>query len=226
MIRFFNNEFRFAFSPPPRAFSYPFTKAFYQRIMRSVVRLFVVSFPFRVETTLAKVHTWAVMLKVNCFTSLQKGHLQSELYILKCLSSLRRVVGFACFFFFGSTTSNWFEGPIEDDRWKILKYCYFMTLCFLYFNVIHNNDSNWPNCLDQLCFHLYFWNTSILFFTRWLCLESDARIKSLLLKRSRYSFAFSPALFSSSHGKRLKEGWKRVQWTSVKLRDAFFLRNF
>lgn len=99
MIRFFNNEFRFAFSSPPRAFSYPFTKAFYQRIMRSVVRLFVVSFPFRVETAPAKVHTWAVMLKVNCFTSLQKGHLQSELYIFQWLSSLRRVFGFACFSF-------------------------------------------------------------------------------------------------------------------------------
>lgn len=108
----------------------------------------------------------------------------------------------------------------------MLKYCYFMTLCFLYFDDIHNNDSNWPNCLDQLCFHPYFWSTSILFFTQWLCLESVARIKFLLLKRSRYSFAFSPALFSSSHGKRLKEGWKRVQWTSMKLPDAFVFKEF
>lgn len=127
---------------------------------------------------------------------------------------------------FGSTASNWFEGPIENDRWKMLKCCYFMILCLSYFNNIHNNDANWPNCLDQLYFHPYFWNTSILFFTRWLCLESDARIKSLLLKRSRYSFAFFPALFSSSHGKCLKEGWKRVQWTSLKLRDAFVFKEF
>lgn len=101
-----------------------------------------------------------------------------------------------------------------------------MTSCFLYFNDIHNNDSKWPNCLDQLCFHLYFWNTSILFFTRWLCLESDARIKSLLLKRSRYSFAFSPHFFLLA----MENAWRKVggefselRWNFVML---FFFKEF